>query len=138
MSAIISLGVSSFKMDKSGRFCLLKFYPEKWDSEDELKRTKFFTIVSVSELKAYGGIPKRCELRPVIEIENKELFDIELTYKAATFEGVSYYGASQGLFWSFKENSPSFDDIVSYLDQILPSAKFEFRELLAKHIMNKK
>jgi hypothetical protein len=137
MKDIISCGVSSIKMDKSGKYCLIKFYPEKRDSEDELKKTFFFTIVSVSELKAYGGIPMHCDLRPSDEIENEQLFDIEPNYKAAKFEGISYYGSSKGLFWSFKEISPSIDDIISYIDLIIPSAKFEFRELLTKHIINK-
>jgi len=51
MKRILSCGVASIKFDKNGKFCLIKFYPEKKDSDDELKKTHFYTIVSIGELK---------------------------------------------------------------------------------------
>jgi hypothetical protein len=135
MKRILSYGVASIKFDKNGKFCLIKFFPESKESDDELKKTHFYTIVSVEELKGYGGVPKYCELIPVKELENKDLFNLESHYKPSVLDGISYYGSQQGFFWEFKENRPSLDDLTKKFDEIFPTAKHELRSLIAKHIM---
>ena len=135
MKRILSCGVASIKFDKNGKFCLIKFYPESKNSDDELKKTYYYTIVSGEELKGYGGVPKHCEIIPVNELENKDLFNLESHYKPSILDGISYYGSKQGFFWTFKENRPSLDDLTKNFDEIFPTAKLEFRSLIAKHIM---
>jgi len=134
MKRILSCGVASIKFDKNGKFCLIKFFPESKESDDELKKTLFYTIVSVEELKGYGGVPKYCELIPVKELENKDLFNLESHYKPSVLDGISYYGSQRGFFWEFKENRPSLDDLTKKFDEIFPTAKHELRSLIAKHI----
>lgn len=134
MIRTVSCNVCSIKFDKSGKFCLIKFFPENRNSEDELKKTYFYTIVSIEELKGYGGVPKYCEIIPVKKLDNKDLFAVESHYKPSELNGISYYGSQQGFFWAFKENRPSIDELTKYFDEIFPSAKHELRSLIAKQI----
>jgi hypothetical protein len=135
MNTIISRNVSSFKIDKTGSFCLIKFFPEEYNSEENIKKTLFYTVIEMAAIRAYGGIPKNCELSPIKKIEHSELFSIESDYVPATFEGVSYYGSSKGKFWTFDEN-PSVESLILNLKQIMPKAESEFKALLMKHIQN--
>lgn len=131
MNKTISCGVRSIKMDKEGKYCLIKFWQEDRKSTDELKRTSFYTVVNVSELRAYGGVPSYFELIPVRKIENSEHFQIESDVRPARFVEIS----RQGLFWKFNDKNITYNDITAYIKNNYPSVFKDFTLLFAKHFL---
>lgn len=131
MNDIISCKVRSIKFDEDGKYCLIKFWVEDSKSTDQLKRTSFYTIVNVSELRAYGGVPSYFELTPVRKIENSEHFQIESTVKPARFIEIS----RQGLFWKFNETNITYNDITAYIKMNYPSVFKDFTLLFSKHFL---
>lgn len=95
--------VSSIKLDRSGKYCLIQFYPQKllhkWNSnEDSISDPIFYTIVEVELLKAYGGVPDYCLLVPAeSKLEQEVHFKIDEDCTPALFEGTK----NPGKFWIF-------------------------------------
>lgn len=100
MTENITRNVYSLKIDKTSKYCLLIFWPDSSNSEDEVKRNWYYTIVETSLLRTYGGVPKYCAIKPVDILENTNIFNVDPKYKPATFEGIEYHGSQKGLFWS--------------------------------------
>lgn len=139
MTNVIERSVATFSIETTAKYCLIKFYSQDYKSDDILKSTLFYTIVKVDVLKAYGGIPKICKLIPTSQnFENSKLFNISEEFKPAIFDGVSYYASDKGKFWTFEEQPCSMEAIIKCVKRLFPKAEYEFRQLLAKNIINQR
>ncbi len=105
----ISRSVESISFDETNKLCLIRFWANRGDSENEIENTSFYTIVKIEALKLFGGIPKTCHIRTTDkELILKKHFkyvnlrhplkDRDTEYKPAEFIGISYEGADRGLF----------------------------------------
>jgi hypothetical protein len=134
MNNNISRNVYSFQIDKSLKYCLIKFWPDRGNSEDEVESNWYYTIVEIPLLRMYGGVPERCEIKPIDRLNNSKYFDIESKFKPAIFEGLDYNCAKKGIFWGLRKSNPTLEDVLLYIKELFPSAEKEFKELINKHI----
>ena len=101
MKEVESKLISSLKIEDSGVYCLIELYPEFPNSKKEKALEKYYTIVKLQLLKAYGGLPRKILIQPSDSpLGNENLFKIDNNRKPATFEGIPLQSDSQK-FWTF-------------------------------------
>jgi|JI6StandDraft_1071083.scaffolds.fasta_scaffold216125_1 hypothetical protein len=108
----IERSVKSISFDEKNELCLIRFWPDKGDSDKEIENTWFYTIVKIEKLKLFGGIPEICEIITVdTDLPNKDKFEhvdsiryelVDARFKPAEFLGLGHYGAKKGLFRAIK------------------------------------
>ena len=95
------------KIDKTGEFCYLEFFPKtfptsRWSEEQKDSDPRFYTVIRVSEMKNYGGVPETCRLvnRDLL-LEGENQFESPTYLKRSEFIGLGTTNLPNRIFWSF-------------------------------------
>jgi|GEM_PF-5588190 len=101
MIEIVSKQIFSLKIEDSGVHCLIELYSDFPKRNEERPKERYYTIVKLQLLKAYGGLPRKILIRPSDNpLGNEDLFKIDGHMKPATFEGIPLQSSSEK-FWTF-------------------------------------